>query len=152
MSLIRRGDIELMLKTKPYESIKPKDDVDITEYYTAEQIAEKYKVNTKWVWTYTREHDVPKVRVRQFNYYSKKHIDAAFAKYRTDDALTEWYTPEEIEKKYGMTRVAIRSHVYRSNIPSKKSTARYSTPNFTSTCQNRLLKMTRLNTTQYRKP
>ena len=56
MSLIRRSDIELMLKTKPYESIKPKDDVDITEYYTAEQIAEKYKVNTKWVWTYTREH------------------------------------------------------------------------------------------------
>ena len=120
MSLIRRGDIELMLKTKPYESIKPKDDVDITEYYTAEQIAEKYKVNTKWVWTYTREHDVPKVRVRQFNYYSKKHIDAAFAKYKTDDALTEWYTPEEIEEKYGMTRVAIRSHVYRNNIPSKK--------------------------------
>ena len=119
-SLIRRADIELMLKTKPYESIKPKDDVDITEYYTAEQIAEKYKVNTKWVWTYTREHDVPKVKIRQFNYYSKKHIDAVFAKYRTDDALTEWYTPEEIEKKYGMTRVAIRSHVYRNNIPSKK--------------------------------
>jgi putative transposase len=47
MSLIRRSDIELMLKTKPYKSIKPKDDVDITEYYTAEQIAEKYKVNTK---------------------------------------------------------------------------------------------------------
>ena len=120
MSLIRRSDIELMLKTKPYESIKPKDDVDITEYYTAEQIAEKYKVNTKWVWTYTREHDVPKIKVHQFNYYSKKHIDAAFAKYKTDDALTEWYTPEEIEEKYGMTRVAIRSHVYRNNIPSKK--------------------------------
>ena len=119
-SLIRRADIELMLKTKPYESIKPKDDVDITEYYTAEQIAEKYKVNTKWVWTYTREHDIPKVKIRQFNYYSKKHIDAAFAKYRTDDTLTEWYTPEEIEKKYGMTRVAIRSQVYRNNIPSKK--------------------------------
>ena len=119
-SLIRRADIELMLKTKPYESIKPKDDVDITEYYTAEQIAEKYKVNTKWVWTYTREHDIPKVKIRQFNYYSKKHIDAAFAKYKTDDALTEWYTPEEIEKKYGMPRVAIRSHVYRNNIPSKK--------------------------------
>ena len=119
-SLIRRADIELMLKTKPYESIKLKDDVDITEYYTAEQIAEKYKVNTKWVWTYAREHDIPKVKIRQFNYYSKKHIDAAFAKYRTDDALTEWYTPEEIEKKYSMTRVAIRSQVYRNNIPSKK--------------------------------
>ena len=119
-SLIRRADIELMLKTKPYERIVPKDDFDMSEYYTAEEIAEKYKVNAKWVWTYTRQHKIPKVKVRQFNYYSKKHIDTAFAKYKTDDALTEWYTPEEIEKKYGMTRVAIRSHVYRNNIPSKK--------------------------------
>ena len=103
-SLIRRADIELMLKTKPYERIVPKDDFDMSEYYTAEEIAEKYKVNAKWVWTYTRQHKIPKVKVRQFNYYSKKHIDAAFAKYKTDDALTEWYTPEEIEE----------------NIPSKK--------------------------------
>ena len=36
------------------------------------------------------------------------------------DDLTEWYTPEDIQEKYGMTRVAIRSHVYRNNIPSKK--------------------------------
>lgn len=120
MSLIRRTDIELMLKTKPYEVLRPKDEFDVTEYYTAEQIAEKYKVNAKWVWTYTRQHNIPKVRIRQFNYYSKKHIDAAFAKYKTDEALTEWYTPEEIEQKYGMTRVAIRSQVYRNNIPSKK--------------------------------
>ena len=119
-SIIRRTDIELMLKTKPYERIIPKDDFDITEYYTAEQIAEKYKVKPKWVWTYTRENNIPKVKIRQFNYYSKKHIDAAFAKYKTDEALTEWYPPEEIHEKYGMTRVAIRSQVYRNNIPSKK--------------------------------
>ena len=95
-SLIRRADIELMMKTKPYERIMPKEDFDITEYYTAEEIADKYKVNAKWVWTYTRQHKVPKVRIRQFNYYSK------------------------IQEKYGMTRVAIRSQVYRNNIPSKK--------------------------------
>ena len=83
-SLIRRADIELMMKTKPYERIMPKEDFDITEYYTAEEIAEKYKVNAKWVWTYTRQHKVPKVRIRQFNYYSKKHIDAAFAKYEVE--------------------------------------------------------------------
>ncbi len=98
-SLIRRADIELMLKTKPYERIVPKDEFDMSEYYTAEQIAEKYKVNTKWVWTYTRERDIPKVRIRQFNYYSKKHIDAVFAKYKTDDALTEWYTPGRYREK-----------------------------------------------------
>ena len=119
-SLIRRADIELMMKTKPYERVVPKEDFDISEYCTAEEIAEKYKVNAKWVWTYTRQHKVPKVRIRQFNYYSKKHIDAAFAKYEVDSDLTEWYTPEEIQEKYGMTRVAIRSQVYRNNIPSKK--------------------------------
>ena len=111
-----------MMKTKPYERIMPKENFDITEYYTAEEIAQKYKVNAKWVWTYTRQHKVPKVRIRQFNYYSKKHIDAAFAKYEVDSDLTEWYTPEDIQEKYGMTRVAIRSHVYRNNIPSKERT------------------------------
>ena len=120
MSFIRRTDIELMLKSKPYERITTKEEFDIAEYYTAEQVAERYKVSTKWVWNYCRQNNIPKVCIRQFNYYSKKHIDAAFAKYRTDDALTEWYTPEEIEKKYSMTRVAIRSQVYRNNIPSKK--------------------------------
>jgi len=119
-SIIRRADIELMLKSKPYERIMPKDDFNIADYYTAEQISEKYKVSQKWIWTYTRENKIPKVKIRQFNYYSKKHIDAAFAKYNIDEALTEWYTPEDIQEKYGMTRVAIRSHVYRNNIPSKK--------------------------------
>ena len=106
MSLIRRADIELMLKSKPYERMVPKEDFKITEYYTAEEIAQKYKVNAKWVWTYTRRHKVPKVRIRQFNYYSKKHIDAAFAKYEVDSDLTEWYTPEDIQDKYGMTPVS----------------------------------------------
>lgn len=78
------------------------------------------RLSLNGVWTYTRENNIPKVKIRQFNYYSKKHIDAAFAKYKTDEALTEWYTPEEIQEKYGMTRVAIRSQVYRNNIPSKK--------------------------------
>ena len=45
--MIHRADIELMLKTKPYERIRPKDDFDITEFYTAEQVVERYKVSIK---------------------------------------------------------------------------------------------------------
>ncbi len=98
----------------------PKEDFDITEYYTAEEIAEKYKGQRQMgVDLYTATQS-PESEIRQFNYYSKKHIDAAFAKYEVDSDLTEWYTPEEIQEKYGMTRVAIRSQVYRNNIPSKK--------------------------------
>lgn len=120
MAIIRRADIELMLKTNPYERLMPEAGFDIGDYYTAEQIVAKYKVGAKWVWTYTRKHKIPKVRIHQFNYYSRKHIDAIFAKYEVDSALTEWYTPEDIVEKYGMTRVAIRSQVYRNNIPAKK--------------------------------
>ena len=76
----------------------PKEDLDITEYYTAEQIADKYKVNPKWVWAYTREHNIPKVKIRQFNYYSKNHIDAAFAKYNVDNDLTEWTLPKRFRR------------------------------------------------------
>lgn len=43
MALVRRADIELMLKSKPYERLVANSDFDITEYYTAEEIAEKYK-------------------------------------------------------------------------------------------------------------
>ena len=42
MALVRRADIELMLKSKPYERLVAKNDFNISEYYTAEEIAEKY--------------------------------------------------------------------------------------------------------------
>ena len=42
MSFIRRTDIELLLKSKPYERVMSKVEFDIAEYYTAEEIAEKY--------------------------------------------------------------------------------------------------------------
>ena len=83
MSLIRRIDIELMLKTKPYEVLRPKDEFDVTEYYTAEQIVEKYKVNA--VWIYTRQNNVPKVRIRQSSFYKSLFI------FRNSVGLTSLY-------------------------------------------------------------
>ena len=54
-SFIRRADIELMLKSKPYERIMPKEDLEITEYYTAEQIAEKYCSRVRWCGSVTMD-------------------------------------------------------------------------------------------------
>ena len=34
MALVRRADIELMLKSKPYERLVAKNDFNISEYYT----------------------------------------------------------------------------------------------------------------------
>lgn len=120
ISFVRKSDIELMLKSKPYQKNIPKEEVCISEYYTTEEIMKKYKVQKSWVYAMVRKNKVPKLSIRRINYYSKKHIDAAFSKYATDSDLSEWYTPEEIADKYKMTRNAIRSQVYRNNIPSKK--------------------------------
>ena len=112
MAIIRRADIELMPKTNPYERLMPDAGFGIRDYYTAEQIVAKYKVGVKWVWTYTRKHKIPKVRIRQFNYYSRKHIDAVFAKYEVDSALTEWYTTEEMRQKFSMTSSVVYSCIF----------------------------------------
>ena len=114
--------------------------------------AEKYKGKRKMGMDATREHDVPKVKDPPIQLLQQKHIDAAFAKYKTDDAWPNGTLPEEIEKNYGMTQVPSAHMSIVTTSPRRKSTARYSTPNFTSTCQNRPPKMTRLNTTLYRKP
>ena len=124
MSLIRRADIELMLKSKPYERMVPKEDFKITEYYTAEEIAQKYKVNAKWVWTYTRQHKVPKVRIRQFNYYSKKHVDEFFGTAVDMDSITDWLLTEEAEEQFGMKPAALRAYAYRHRIPTKREYGR----------------------------
>ena len=87
-SIIRRTDIELMLKTKPYERIIPKDDFDITEYYTAEQIAEKYKVKPKWVWTYTRENN-PSASLPTGTLNVGKHVKTSYRNLFSKSGKTE---------------------------------------------------------------
>ena len=42
-------------------------------------------------------------------------IDAAFAKHEVDSDLTEWYTPEDIQEKYGM-KMCIRDRCTGSGI------------------------------------
>ena len=42
-SLIRRADIELMMKTKPYERVVPKEDFNISEYTQPKRL----QTNTK---------------------------------------------------------------------------------------------------------
>ena len=142
MAFIRRADIERMLESNPYHRILPgststpkksasssfpakkekreKVTDEVPDFYSGEEVMSLYKVKQSWLYTTAKRNRISICRIAGKNYYSKKHIDAAFAKYEVDSDLTEWYTPEDIQEKYGMTRVAIRSQVYRNNIPSKK--------------------------------
>lgn len=92
----------------------------IPGYISAEEIAERYKQNKKWVHYLTRTKRVPRVQKAGFLFYDEKVVDELFSKYTSVDNITEWYTCDDIEQKYNMTAVARRSFTHRHNIPTKK--------------------------------
>lgn len=100
---------------------KKKTDVVPTPegYYSAKEIAEKHKISVKHVWVLTREHNIPKIAIRGFNYYEQPPIDELFRRFDEFSYIKEWLTGEEVEKEYGMTPVGRRSFAYRNKIPTK---------------------------------
>lgn len=51
---------------------------------------------------------------------SKKHIDAYFAKKAPNPDITEWYSTQEIQEKFGMTLSAVYCFASKNAIPKKK--------------------------------
>ena len=50
-----------------------------------------------------KKNNIPRTFNRGKTYWSKKHVDAYFAKKAPDPDITEWYSTQEIQKKFGMT-------------------------------------------------
>ncbi len=120
LSLIKRSDIEDMLRNNPYQIRQPKESVPITEFYTTEEIKQKFGIKDAWVFKIGKEQNIPRTLNHGKTYWSKKHIDAYFAKKAPDASIIEWYTVPEIQEKFGMTLSAIYSFAYDRAIPRKK--------------------------------
>ena len=120
LSFIRKGDIDLMLETRPYEQRQPKDTIPITDFYTTAEVKEKYHVNESWIFAITKKHGIPRTSNRGKTYWSKKHIDAYFAKKAPNPDITEWYSTQEMQEKFGMTLSAIYTFAHKNAIPKKK--------------------------------
>ena len=67
-----------------------------------------------------KKNNIPRTFNRGKTYWSKKHVDAYFAKKAPDPDITEWYSTQEIQKKFGMTLSAIYTFVSKNAIPKKK--------------------------------
>ena len=90
LSFIRKGDIDRMLETRPYERLQPKDTIPITDFYTTAEVKEKYHVNESWIFVIAKKHNIPRTFNRGKTYWSKKHID--FTKKAPNPDITEWYS------------------------------------------------------------
>lgn len=117
---LKKEDIEKLFNT-PIEFHTPtKEKAPITDFYTTSEVKGKYHVNESWIFVIAKKHNIPRTFNRGKTYWSKKHIDAYFAKKAPDPGITEWYSTQEMQEKFGMTLSAIYTFAYKNAIPKKK--------------------------------
>ena len=120
-TLVRRKDIELLFENAAeYKKRIPIEKAPITDFYTTSEVKGKYHVNESWIFVIAKKHNIPRTFNRGKTYWSKKHIDAYFAKKAPDPDITEWYSTQEMQEKFGMTLSAIYTFAYKNAIPKKK--------------------------------
>ena len=90
----------------------------ITEWYSIDEIKEKYNMTSSAIYTFVYENKVPKKKEGRNTYYSKIHID----KLKTVESPIEpeYYSIPEAMDKYDMTRDQIYHYVKYHNIPKVK--------------------------------
>ena len=120
-TIIRKRDIEALFdNASPYKKHLPRSKQSITDFYTTAEIKEKFGVKESWIYEIAKEHNIHRIFNRGRTYWSKKHIDAYFAKKAPDASITEWYSVAELQEKFGMTLSAIYTFVYKNVIPKRK--------------------------------
>ena len=124
-TLISKADIQAIFdfltpkETESSESTERKAK-SISDFYTRAEIREKYGVKDSWIYKVVAENNVPKTILRGKAYFSKSHIDLLFSARKENPEITEWYSVEDIQSKYGMTLSAIYSLVSKIGIPKRK--------------------------------
>ena len=117
---LKKEDIEKLFNT-PIEFHTPtKEKAPITDFYTTSEVKGKYHVNESWIFVIAKKHNIPRTFNRGKTYWSKKHIDAYFAKKAPDPDITEWYSTQEMQEKFSMTLSAIYTFAHKNAIPKKK--------------------------------
>lgn len=124
-TLISKADIQAMFdfltpKETVQEEAAEKKPKSISDFYTRAEIREKFGVKDSWIYKVVAENNVPKTILRGKAYFSKSHIDRLFSARKDNPEITEWYSVEDIQSKYGMTLSAIYSLVSKIGIPKRK--------------------------------
>ncbi len=120
-TLIQRKDIDKLFdEPKPYQKRQRKEPTPITEFYSNDELREKFGVSLSWIFKVGKEENVPKIMRRGKTLCSKKHFDAIIARRTYDKSITEWYSVEDMRRKFGMTLSAVYSFAYTYGILKKK--------------------------------
>ena len=145
MAFVRKADIEKMFEGNPYKRVIPygkrkpsckpkttnkqeptkwKEENEVLDYYSGEEVMSIYKVKKSWLYTSARRNKIPMCRIAGKNYYSKRHIDVFFGTAVDIHSITEWVTADDVEEVFSMRKSALRAHTYRHKIPTKREYGR----------------------------
>lgn len=148
MAFVRKADIEKMFEGNPYkrvvpasksklskkaktekptqnqEPIKGKEENEVLDYYSGEEVMSIYKVKKSWLYTSAKRNQIPMCRIAGKNYYSKRHIDEFFGTAVDIHSITEWVTADDVGDAFSMSKSALRAYTYRHKIPTKREYGR----------------------------
>ena len=144
MAFVRKSDIEKMFEGNPYKRVIPasksklskkakaekptqnqeptkgKEENEVLDYYSGEEVMSIYKVKKSWLYTSAKRNQIPMCRIAGKNYYSKRHIDEFFGTAVDIHSITEWVTADNVEDAFSMSKSALRAYTYRHKIPTKR--------------------------------
>ena len=123
-TLIRKKDIEALFDViEPYEVLTTRVRKPIDEWYTIDEVTEKYGLLRHRIRKIINAEGIPTKKAGTRTLIAKNKIDAYFRKKGFDATLSnlaEWITTLQVIETYGMTERAVRIFVSRYTIPKKR--------------------------------
>mgnify|MGYP002468024101 FL=1 len=123
-TLIRKKDIEALFdEIEPYEVLATGERKSIDEWYTIDEVTEKYGLLRHRIRKIINAEGIPTKKAGTRTLIAKSRIDAYFRKRGFDNTLSnlaDWMTTPEVMEIYGMTEQAVRVFVSRYAIPKKR--------------------------------
>lgn len=121
MTRIKKEDINQMwlnLRLKERIPKQRKEPEPITEFYTVSEVESIYKIKYGRLNEIIKRGKIPTTIYNGKLQIAKPHLDRYFKKIRPDvQNITEWYTVEELQSKYNLTRDQIYNRVSEKQIP-----------------------------------
>lgn len=119
-TILKRADFDKLFDI-PKPIREKKEAKPVTEFYTVEDIYKIYKIKYGRLNTIIKQNNIPKTVHRGKLHISKPHIDRYFKTHRQDVSnIDEWYTVEEIQKKYGLSRDQVYGRISDHNLPKQR--------------------------------
>ena len=83
-------------------------DSNITEWYSVEDLTEKFGITTSAIYSFVSRFAIPKKKIKRQVFYSQKHVDIAKGLAKAEP---EYYTTAEAMEKYNLTRDQLYHYV-----------------------------------------